>query len=109
MSQYHRFLSYARKDNESGWGTAFHRRLLAQHQRYSGRGLHIFFDQATEAIPDGADWERRIYSSWTGCGRIRRARLPSLNLLPRNPQSGITSACADQRVAFDPYPTKISR
>ena len=65
MSQYHVFLSYARVDNAprapgaDGWITAFHRRLLDQHQNYSGRPLEVFFDK--QSITDNEDWERRIY------------------------------------------------
>ena len=62
MSQHHVFLSYSRKDNQpeanDGWVTSFHDRLLAQHQRYSGRGLRVFFDKAS--IDHGADWQRGI-------------------------------------------------
>lgn len=59
------FLSYARKDNapavpgSEGWVTAFYRHLLAQHERYAGRPLRVFFDQ--EDITSDEDWERRIY------------------------------------------------
>jgi hypothetical protein len=65
MIDFHVFLSYARADNIArspdgqGWVTAFHERLLAQHQRYSGRPLKVFFDRAE--IRDNEDWERRIY------------------------------------------------
>ncbi|PZO52101.1 MAG: hypothetical protein DCF16_10150, partial [Alphaproteobacteria bacterium] len=59
------FLSYARKDNVpsaaggEGWVTAFHRRLCAQHERYAGRPLRVFFDK--DDIASDEDWERRIY------------------------------------------------
>ena len=43
-TNYHLFLSYARRDNESpvnaegeGWVTAFARELKRRHRRYSGR------------------------------------------------------------------------
>ena len=64
MPRYHLFLSYSRRDNVarspdgSGWVTAFNQRLLAQHQKYSGRGLKVFFDQ--HSIDHGADWQRGI-------------------------------------------------
>jgi tetratricopeptide (TPR) repeat protein len=64
MPRYHLFLSYSRRDNVAraagglGWVTAFHNRLLAQHQKYSGRGLQIFFDK--NSIDHGADWQRGI-------------------------------------------------
>ena len=64
MPRYHLFLSYSRKDNVArspsgtGWVTAFHDRLLAQHQKYSGRGLKVFFDH--HSIHHGADWQRGI-------------------------------------------------
>jgi tetratricopeptide (TPR) repeat protein len=63
--EYDIFLSYARKDNVAsapdgeGWVTAFHRRLIAQHERYAGRPLKVFFDK--EDITSDEDWERRIY------------------------------------------------
>jgi tetratricopeptide (TPR) repeat protein len=65
MPEYDIFLSYARKDNVAaapggeGWVTAFHRRLVAQHERYAGRPLKVFFDK--EDIASDEDWERRIY------------------------------------------------
>lgn len=57
------FLSYSRKDNQTiagpeGWGTAFHRRLQAQHKAHTGRELNIFFD--TEEINHGSDWKGRL-------------------------------------------------
>ena len=64
MPNYHLFLSYSRKDNDpehkgrDGWVTAFHDRLLAQHERYSGRALKVFFDKAS--IEHGTDWQRGI-------------------------------------------------
>ena len=64
IPRYHLFLSYSRKDNLPrstaglGWVTAFHNRLLAQHERYSGRGLNVFFDK--RSIDHGADWQRGI-------------------------------------------------
>ncbi|HAY07878.1 MAG TPA: hypothetical protein DCY26_14645, partial [Hyphomonas sp.] len=70
MASFHVFLSYARADNGAnadGWVTAFHDRLLAQHARYSGRRLEVFFDK--QAIKDGQDWERRIYTG------LRESRL----------------------------------
>ena len=65
MADYHVFLSYARLDKApreqggDGWVTAFQNHLLAQHQRYSGRALNVFFDKFD--IRDNEDWERRIY------------------------------------------------
>jgi tetratricopeptide (TPR) repeat protein len=64
MPKYHLFLSYSRQDNDpehqgrDGWVTAFHDRLLAQHRRYSGRELKVFFDKAS--IDHGTDWQRGI-------------------------------------------------
>jgi len=61
---HHLFISYSRKDNlprtssGEGWITAFYHRLQAQHQRYTGRELKIFFD--TKEIDDGSDWRRRL-------------------------------------------------
>ncbi len=55
---HHLFLSYSRKDNKTGWVTAFYNRLQSEHRKYSGRELRIFFDQSE--IDDGADWEIRL-------------------------------------------------
>lgn len=58
------FLSYARRDNVSrhdggeGWVTAFERRLSAQHVRYAGKPLQVFFDRSQ--IADMEDWRRKI-------------------------------------------------
>ncbi|MDZ4693290.1 toll/interleukin-1 receptor domain-containing protein, partial [Terricaulis sp.] len=38
--------------------TALHRRLCAQHERYAGRPIKVFFDK--EDIASDEDWERRI-------------------------------------------------
>jgi hypothetical protein len=48
---HHIFFSYSRADNQKpkdgsseGWITAFYNRLQAQHLKYTGRELKIFFD-----------------------------------------------------------------
>ena len=55
---YDLFISYARKDNEGGWVTAFVEALLESHRRFSGRELEVFFDK--EAIHTMQDWRWRI-------------------------------------------------
>ena len=50
------FVSYARKDNQSGWITQFVADLLEEHRKFSaGRELKPFFDE--HAITTGADWQ----------------------------------------------------
>ena len=54
--QYDFFVSYARKDNETGWITSFVEALLAEHKTFTaGRALKPFFDE--HAITTGADWQ----------------------------------------------------
>ena len=55
---YDLFISYARKDNEGGWVTAFVEALLESHRRFSGRELNVFFDK--ESIHTMQDWRWRI-------------------------------------------------
>ena len=55
---YDLFISYARKDNEGGWVSAFVEALLESHRRFSGRELEVFFDKSE--IRDGDDWRWRI-------------------------------------------------
>lgn len=53
------FVSYARKDNETGWITRFVKKLLAEHKRFSaGHKLKPFFDK--HEITTGADWEHYL-------------------------------------------------
>jgi tetratricopeptide (TPR) repeat protein len=65
MTDFHIFLSYARKDDRpaspggEGWVSAFERRLREQHLVYAGKPLKVFFDR--QEIADDADWERRIF------------------------------------------------
>ncbi len=57
------FVSYARRDNETGWITRFVEALCAEHRRFVGgdrdvapkRELRPFFDKT--AIVTGADWQ----------------------------------------------------
>ena len=64
MSDFHVFVSYARKDNApsatggEAWVTAFVARLKKQHFSYAGKPLRVFFD--TEAITEDQDWQARI-------------------------------------------------
>jgi hypothetical protein len=60
--QFDFFVSYARKDNENGWITAFVKKLLEEHRTFSGgRDLKPFFDH--ESIRSFDDWEHRIYEA----------------------------------------------
>jgi hypothetical protein len=59
------FISYSRKDNvpqkagdPTGWVTALHAEILADHRRFSTEPLRIFFD--TSEIKDMNDWRHRI-------------------------------------------------
>ncbi len=56
--RYDLFISYARKDNEGGWVTAFVEALLESHRRFSGRELNVFFDK--KSIHTMQDWRWRI-------------------------------------------------
>jgi len=64
VSDFHIFISYARKDNAPaadggpGWVGAFVERLKKQHLHYAGQPLRVFFDQ--EAIGEDQDWRARI-------------------------------------------------
>lgn len=50
------FVSYARRDNASGWITRFVDELISEHKTFSaGHTLHPFFDQ--HVITTGADWQ----------------------------------------------------
>ncbi len=52
------FVSYAHKDDQSGWVAAFVEAIRAEHARFSNVPLRIFFDR--EAIRSMDDWEHRI-------------------------------------------------
>lgn len=57
--QYDFFVSYARKDNATGWITNFVDELLAEHQQFAaGRELIPFFDK--NDIGAGADWQHTL-------------------------------------------------
>jgi hypothetical protein len=57
--RYDFFVSYARKDNQTGLITGFVNGILAEHQKFSGgRTLHPFFDKAE--IGHGHDWEHTL-------------------------------------------------
>ncbi len=56
--RYDLFISYARKDDENGWVSAFANPLRKAHGRFSGRELSVFFDR--EAIRTMDDWRARI-------------------------------------------------
>ena len=51
------FISYARKDNETGWVTALRDRLVRDTQSFGAR-IEVFFD--TDSIRDGDQWRDRI-------------------------------------------------
>ncbi len=57
--KYDFFVSYARKDNATGWITNFVDELLAEHQQFAaGRELVPFFDK--NDIGAGADWQHTL-------------------------------------------------
>ena len=77
---YDLFISYARKDNTSGWVNALHQDILADHRAHSSRPLRIFFD--TEAIKDLDDWRHRIL------GALRSSKILLVCLSPNYFSSG---------------------
>ena len=62
FEQFDFFVSYARKDNASGWITIFIEELLAEHRKFTGhdpiRELKPFFDK--QDIRSFDDWQHRI-------------------------------------------------
>ena len=71
------FVSYARKDNATGWITEFVETLLAEHRRYTaGRTLKEFFDH--KDIKPGADWEHSLHQG------LARSRLFLAFISPHN-------------------------
>ena len=57
--RYDLFFSYARRDDENGWISAFHRELDRTTRAHGTLGDHnIFFD--AHEIDSGDDWEQRI-------------------------------------------------
>ena len=52
------FISYARKDNTSGWVDALYHDILTDHRKHFSRPLRVFFDK--HDIHDLEDWRHRI-------------------------------------------------
>lgn len=74
------FISYARKDNTSGWVDALHEDILADHRMHSSRPLRIFFDK--HDIHDLDDWRHRIL------GALRSSKILLVCLSPNYFASG---------------------
>ncbi|MCB1804956.1 MAG: TIR domain-containing protein, partial [Candidatus Competibacteraceae bacterium] len=55
------FISYARRDNQTGWVTALRDHIIDDHRRFSTEPLRIFLDQHDIASMD--DWRHRILGS----------------------------------------------
>ncbi len=55
------FVSYARKDDENGWITAFVEALIERHKSIaSGHELKPFFDK--KSVDSGSDWEHTLHA-----------------------------------------------
>jgi hypothetical protein len=70
--QFDFFVSYARKDNETGWITRFVEELLAEHRKFAKndptRELKPFFDK--QAIHSFDDWQHRIFNEGLAKSRL---------------------------------------
>ena len=74
------FISYARKDNTSGWVDALHEDILADHRAHSSRPLRVFFDK--HDIKDLDDWRHTIL------GALRSSKILLVCLSPNYFASG---------------------
>ena len=74
QAEYDIFISYARKDNSTGWVTAIRDHIVADHAKFSPQRLRIFFD--TLEIKDADDWRLRIL------GALRKSRILLVCLSP---------------------------
>lgn len=74
------FISYARKDNTSGWVDALHHDILADHRKNFSRPLRVFFDK--HDIKDLDDWRHTIL------GALRSSKILLVCLSPNYFASG---------------------